>query len=348
MGKKMQQLVAAVDGTVVVLRHETSGNSLYLRGDDGWYYAYLHINNDTPGTDDGANRFAQAFAPGLAVGSRVRKGQLVAYMGDSGNAEGTAPHLHFEIRMPNANVWNASAVNAAPSLRAAADPSAFPAPPANAFEPWDSALPFIAQQTEDVLDRPISAQGLPVWLVRLVSGEVTADEAIQQLLAMPESLDPMGSVSRLWLAAYDRMPDRNLIIWARRLRAGGSLATQAAAYLARPELQTRFGGTDAQFATTVLMRVLGRAPTAAEIDDALVWTRAGASRAELLVVLSQSDAAKMALQHEMLLTMVFEAMLRRGPTASTYTTWLERLQRPEGYANLIRTIRTGAAYADRF
>jgi hypothetical protein len=96
------------------------------------------------------------------------------------------------------------------------------------------------------------------------------------------------------------------------------------------------------------MRVLGRAPTAAEVGDALVWTRAGASRAELLVVISQSDAAKMALHREMLLTMVFEAMLRRGPTASTYTTWLERLERPEGYANLIRTIRTGAAYADRF
>ncbi len=65
MGRKMQPLVSAVDGTVVVLRHQASGNSLYIKGDDGWYYDYLHINNDTPGTDDGANRFDHAFAPGL-------------------------------------------------------------------------------------------------------------------------------------------------------------------------------------------------------------------------------------------------------------------------------------------
>ncbi len=54
------------------------------------------------------------------------------------------------------------------------------------------------------------------------------------------------------------------------------------------------------------------------------------SRAELLVVISQSDVAKMALHGEMLLIMVFEAMLRRGPTASTYDTWLERLRRAGG------------------
>jgi len=348
MGRKMQPLVAAVDGTVVVLRHEASGNSLYIRGDDGWYYDYLHINNDTPGTDDGANRFAHAFAPGLAVGSRVRKGQLVAYLGDSGNAEGTAPHLHFEIRMPNASVWNASAVNPAPSLRAAADPGAFPAPPADAFVPWTSPGPFIAQQSEDILDRPISERGLPVWMQRLGSGDVTAEEAIQQLLGLPESLGPMGSVARLWLAVYDRMPDRNLILWARRLREGGSLVTQAEAYLAKPELQSRFGGSDIEFATTALTRVLGRAPTAAEVENALVWTRGGASRAELLAIISQSDTAKVALHGEMLLIMVFEAMLRRGPTESTYTTWLERLGRPGGYPSLIRTIRTGPAYADRF
>ena len=28
---------------------------LILTGTDGWKYWYIHINNDTPGTDDGAN-----------------------------------------------------------------------------------------------------------------------------------------------------------------------------------------------------------------------------------------------------------------------------------------------------
>ena len=120
MGKKMLKLLAVVDGTIVELRHQSGGNSLYLKGDDGWYYCYLHINNDDPGTDNGANQFKYAFAPGMATGKRVLKGEHIAYLGDSGNAEATGAHCHFEIRMPNAKWYNAAAVNAKYSLEAAA------------------------------------------------------------------------------------------------------------------------------------------------------------------------------------------------------------------------------------
>ncbi|MDQ3461466.1 MAG: M23 family metallopeptidase [Actinomycetota bacterium] len=116
---KMLKLLACVDGTVVDLRHATSGNSLTLKDDDGYYYGYLHINNDRPGTDDGSNLFANAFAPGLATGQQVRQGQLVGYVGDSGNAETAGSHCHFEIRVPNATMWKAAAVNPKFSLESA-------------------------------------------------------------------------------------------------------------------------------------------------------------------------------------------------------------------------------------
>lgn len=109
MGAKMQHLLAAADGTVTLLRHTdvgTAGNWLIITDDHGWQYWYMHLNNDTPGTDDGANRFEQAFVPGLRVGSRVRAGQHIGYLGDSGNAEDTSPHLHFEMRDPGGRVIN--------------------------------------------------------------------------------------------------------------------------------------------------------------------------------------------------------------------------------------------------
>jgi hypothetical protein len=105
MGRKLQVLVAARDGRVSYTR--TDGNNmLAIRDADGWEYWYIHINNDTPGTDDGANPAEWMFFPGIARGSEVAAGQPIAYLGDSGNAEGTAPHLHFELRPPGGLVVN--------------------------------------------------------------------------------------------------------------------------------------------------------------------------------------------------------------------------------------------------
>ena len=104
LGVRMQPLLAAVDGTVTKISLENqgiSGVSIRITGDDGWYYSYFHVNNDTPGTDDGQATSEWQVEPGLSVGSRVRAGQVIGYMGDSGNAEYSVPHLHFEIRTPD-------------------------------------------------------------------------------------------------------------------------------------------------------------------------------------------------------------------------------------------------------
>jgi hypothetical protein len=115
----MLKLLACVDGTVVDLRHRSSDNSLTIQGTDGYYYCYLHMNNDRPGTDDASNLFANAFAPGMATGEQVQRGQLVGYLGDSGNAEAAGSHCHFEIRVPHTSMWKAAAVNPKFSLESA-------------------------------------------------------------------------------------------------------------------------------------------------------------------------------------------------------------------------------------
>ena len=105
MGSKLQPLLAARDGVVSWTR--TDGNNmLSITDSDGWRYVYIHINNDSPGTDDGANPPEWMFFPGIERGVKVKAGQRIAYMGDSGNAEGTAPHNHFEIHKPDGTAVN--------------------------------------------------------------------------------------------------------------------------------------------------------------------------------------------------------------------------------------------------
>jgi Peptidase family M23 len=112
IGGRLNHLLAAADAEVEFIRSDasgTAGNWIKLVDDAGWHYSYMHVNNDAPGTDDGANPDRWRFARGIEVGARVQKGQFIAYMGDSGNAEGSVPHLHFEIRKPDGTPINAYA-----------------------------------------------------------------------------------------------------------------------------------------------------------------------------------------------------------------------------------------------
>lgn len=138
MGTAMFRIVAPVDGVIYSggggrdgIRWSGTGDgehSLRMRGDDGYVYAFLHMNNDTPGADtrgvdagDGQATYNQVFGPGIAPGVRVRAGQLLGYMGDSGNAGEGNDHLHFEIRTTTnpSSPWGSTAVNPKPFLDAA-------------------------------------------------------------------------------------------------------------------------------------------------------------------------------------------------------------------------------------
>ena len=58
------------------------GIVVWLRGESGDEYYYAHLDD---------------WAPGLAVGDRLSAGQQLGYVGNTGNARYTVPHLHFEF-----------------------------------------------------------------------------------------------------------------------------------------------------------------------------------------------------------------------------------------------------------
>jgi hypothetical protein len=126
---KLAPLVAPFDGKVTDIDVEggaldpgddpahaaRAGNALSIRQAE-WTVDYFHINNDSPGTDDGTNPPEWRFVSQLRVGAWVLAGQHVAFLGDSGNAETTPSHLHLELHDPNG-----TAVDPEPSVRAAPD-----------------------------------------------------------------------------------------------------------------------------------------------------------------------------------------------------------------------------------
>jgi putative cell wall-binding protein len=111
-------VVAAHDGVVKTTSTSLGRGCCAIWGlvaDDGWQTWYIHMNNDTPKTDDGKG---WGFADGIEPGVRVEAGQLIGWVGDSGNAEWVGPELHFELRMPD-GTSGGQPINPYPSLLAA-------------------------------------------------------------------------------------------------------------------------------------------------------------------------------------------------------------------------------------
>jgi hypothetical protein len=105
---KGQPIVSATDGVIVYVGYPQPswGYAVYIRSTSGYEYGYLHMNNDRPGTDDGAGGAMGAYAPDVKAGNPVVRGQLLGWVGDSGNAENTPPHLHFEVSNPDGDRIN--------------------------------------------------------------------------------------------------------------------------------------------------------------------------------------------------------------------------------------------------
>jgi peptidoglycan LD-endopeptidase LytH len=76
-------ILSATDGYVVRIGEQTlGGQTVWVIGNGGRRYYYAHLD---------------AYAPNLEVGDYVTRQTVLGYVGTTGNAEGTRPHLHFGV-----------------------------------------------------------------------------------------------------------------------------------------------------------------------------------------------------------------------------------------------------------
>ena len=100
LAAKKSLAVAAEDGKVTFWTGSASaGCMLYLYGRSGTMYEYIHLNNDLTMQNDNKGKCVAgtAYAKGLKNGAKVKAGQPIGFVGDSGDANGIAAHLHFEV-----------------------------------------------------------------------------------------------------------------------------------------------------------------------------------------------------------------------------------------------------------
>ena len=353
MGKKMLKLVACIDGTIVELRHRAnpSGNSLYLKGIDGYYYCYLHINNDTPGTDNASNVFGNAFAPGMAVGKAVKRGEHIAYVGDSGNAEATGSHCHFEIRLPNAKWYNAAACNAKYSLQAAEPAKLRTKGPASTFAPFSGSYEFAAQQGTDFLGGVPSSAWLATAVDQLDSGTVGPDAFIEKQLADTRLQGVVNPMIRLYQAYFGGIPtSAGVDYWMRRIRGGQTLDSASTEIAASTRFTTTYDVADSRrFVAVFFKNLYGYAPSAASIDLRINRMRAGMTRGALVRYDCESSGYRTPSANRTRVISVYHAMVRQAPVQNWLDYWVfTDAGRSSGMSELIKAHRTSTKYAARF
>jgi murein DD-endopeptidase MepM/ murein hydrolase activator NlpD len=108
MAARGRAVLAVADGRIEkIFWSEAGGRTIYQRSTDGqrsYYYAHL-----------------DRYAPTLREGQRIARGARIATVGSTGNADPTAPHLHFAVHeMARGDAWyEGRAINPYPLLTSA-------------------------------------------------------------------------------------------------------------------------------------------------------------------------------------------------------------------------------------
>lgn len=109
MAARGTPVLAAQDGQIVKLFTSARGGLTIYQFDPSRMHALYYAHLD-------------AYAPGLAEGQQVKRGDVLGRVGSTGNASPDAPHLHFAIMVlgPEKRWWEGEAINPYPLLKASA------------------------------------------------------------------------------------------------------------------------------------------------------------------------------------------------------------------------------------
>ncbi|NUQ13063.1 MAG: M23 family metallopeptidase [Gemmatimonadaceae bacterium] len=103
MAPRGTPVLAADSGSILKLRRNDAGGLTIYQLDHASQFVYYYAHLDR-------------YQEGLAEGQRLRQGQVIGYVGTTGNAPKDAPHLHFQVMLyrGNGQYWGGEPVNPHP------------------------------------------------------------------------------------------------------------------------------------------------------------------------------------------------------------------------------------------
>jgi hypothetical protein len=173
------------------------------------------------------------------------------------------------------------------------------------------------------LRRAADAGALSANTAGLAAGTITHGSLVETLLNSAEFNQFVAPVSRLYMAAFRRVPDAGgLDNWVAYVRAGNSLQSAADAFVASQEFQLTYGSlNDSQYVTLLYENVLGREP---DPTGLATWTGqlgSGATRGLVLTGFSESQEGIALFAPAVRTFLHYFAFLNVAPTQQQLNDW---------------------------
>ena len=106
MARRNTPVVAALPGTILKLHNSTAGGLTIYQSDSTFRFVMMYGH-------------LESYRPGIVEGQSVKRGEIIGFVGSTGNANVLAPHLHFQVTR-NDNMkewWKGTPINPFPVLR---------------------------------------------------------------------------------------------------------------------------------------------------------------------------------------------------------------------------------------
>jgi hypothetical protein len=209
---------------------------------------------------------------------------------------------------------------------------------------------FIKQQYRDFLRKEADASALSYWQNEFAAGRHTRASMIEYLFGHTEYGGRLAPVARVYLAALDRTPDfQGLVYWMEQTKTR-TIADIANSFVSGAEFAAVRGDlNDSAYVAFVYNTTLGRAPTASESNT---WTSDLAAqrttRGAMLAQFTEGTTYVAAVRSKILVIETYVGMLQRRPDQSGFDYWVGRINSGATTQTMITGFLNSAEYRSRF